>query len=130
MQTARVLMLFRHFAGISEDAPYRFLADQAIQSVTAQMRTNADAEDERLYYYAAAMANLQYRRMTAANSCSLTSAGSAAAQKAAVNQCGIAEEILKSCREQAAPLLKDDAFFFAAADVLSEGRSQCYSPNY
>ena len=113
MQKAKVMQLFRLFACLEHAEPFADLADAAMQRVTAELRPDADPDDSRLDYYAAACAALQYRRMIAAQSCSLTSAGSAAAQNAANSQCGLAEALLHDYRNAAAGLLRDDAFVFA-----------------
>ena len=113
MQKAKVMQLFRLFACLEHAEPFADLAEAAMHSVMQELCPAADPDDIRLDYYAAARANLRYRRMIAAQSCSLTSAGSAAAQTAAKAQCGLAEALLYDYRNAAADLLRDDAFVFA-----------------
>ena len=113
MQKAKVMQLFRLFACLEHAEPFADLAEAAMESVTQELRPDADPDDIRLDYYAAACANLQYKRMIAAQSCSLTSAGSAAAQNAGDRQCGLAESLQREYRKAAAGLLRDDAFVFA-----------------
>ena len=113
MQKAKVMQLFRLFACLEHAEPFADLADAAMESVTQELRPDADPDDIRLDYYAAACANLQYKRMIAAQSCSLTSAGAAAAQNAGDRQCDLAESLQREYRKAAAGLLRDDAFVFA-----------------
>ena len=114
MEKAKVMQLFRLFAFLEDARPWQDLADAAMMRVTAELKPDADPDDPRLCYYAAAEANLQYRRLIAARSVTPTYAGTAAAQHCAGGQCALAERLLNAYRENAADLLKDDAFVFAA----------------
>ncbi|HAG13531.1 MAG TPA: hypothetical protein DCG49_06675 [Ruminococcus sp.] len=113
MQIAKTMQFFRRLAGLEHAAPFQDLVDAAVSAVLRELRDGADQNDIRLAYYAAACANLQYRRLIAAQSCSVTYAGSAAAQKTSDTQCAIAESLVRYYREIAADLLRDDRFLFA-----------------
>ena len=112
MQKAKVMQLFRLFACTEDIRPWEDLADAAIASVEQQRKPDADPEDERLCRYAAALANLQYRRLLAAKAVSPTYAGTAASQRCAEGECILAERFAAAYREEAASLLNDDAFVF------------------
>ena len=112
MQKAKVIQLFRLFACTEDIRPWEDLADAAICSVNAQMKPGADPDDVRLCWYAAALANLQYRRMIAANAATPTYAGTAGSQRCAEGECALAERFAAAYRNDAADLLKDEAFVF------------------
>ena len=112
MLKAKVMQLFRLFSGLEHAAEYADLTDAAVMQVTAALRDGADPDDLRLCYYAAACANLQYRRMRAAAQRSQTFAGTTAGDRADTAQCDLAERLAAAYRDAAAPLLRDDAFVF------------------
>ena len=112
MQKAKVMQLFRLFACTEDIRPWQDLADAAVSAVEQQLKPGADPDDPRLCWYAAALANLQYRRMTAANAVSPTYAGTVPVQHGADGPCALAERFAEAYRKQAAPLLNDDAFVF------------------
>lgn len=114
MEKARVMQLFRLFAFLDDARPWQDLADAAIMRVSAELKPDADPEDPRLCYYAAAEANLQYRRLLAARAVTPTYAGTAAAQHCADGQCALAERLMYAYRDYVSDLLKDDSFVFAA----------------
>lgn len=114
MLESKVIQLFRVLARIENAAPYRDLTDAAIAAVLAELRPDADPEDERLCGYAAAKANLLYQNMIAAASPAPTYAGTVAGNKNDVIYCTLAEWLVRSYRAIAAPLLRDDAFFFTS----------------
>lgn len=124
MQKAKVMQLFRLFACLENAAPFADLAEAAMRGVSAELRTDADSDDIRLDYYAAACANLQYRRMIAAQTCSLTSAGSSAAQTAGDRQCSLAESLQRDYRKAAADLLRDDTFVFTGVPACPTARQK------
>ncbi len=112
MQKAKVMQLFRLFACTEDIRPWQDLADAAIRAVEQQLKPDADTEDVRLCWYAAALANLQYRRMLAAKAVTPTYAGTAASQRCAEGECSLAERFAEAYRKDAADLLRDDAFVF------------------
>lgn len=112
MNEAKVMQLFQVFSLTNEPRKYRDLTDAAMRQVNDALRPGADADDLRLCSYAAALANLQYRRIIAAGSVSPSFAGSAAADRCADGQCSLAEHLVLAYRAAAAPLLRDDAFVF------------------
>lgn len=114
MREAKVIQLFRLFACIENAEPYRDLTDAAIRAVLAELRPDADPEDERLCPYAAARANLLYQDMIAAASPAATYAGAVSNSKNNGRACSLAERLAADYRAAAAPLLRDDAFFFAS----------------
>ncbi len=114
MEKAKVMQLFRLFAFLEDARPWQDLADAAMMRVSAELKPDADPDDPRLCYYTAAEANLQYRRLIAARSVTPTYAGTDVAQHCADGQCVLAERLRNAYRENAADLLKDDTFVFAA----------------
>lgn len=114
MRKAKVMQLFQLFTGLQDVMPWQDLAEAAMCTVRRQLRDDADAEDERLCPYAAALANLQYRRLIAAETVSPTYAGTVAGQRSDVQQCTLAERLMLEYRANAADLLRDDTFVFAA----------------
>ena len=114
MRKAKVMQLFQMFTRLPDVMPWEYLADAAMCTVRRQLREDADADDERLCRYAAALANLQYRRLIAAETVSPTYAGTVAGQRSDVQQCTLAEQLMLQYRADAADLLRDEAFVFAA----------------
>ena len=114
MQKAKVMQLFRLFACLDDARPFEDLADAAMLRITAMLKPEADPDDVRLCYYAAAEANLQYRRLLAARTVTPTYAGSAAGTRADTEQCTLAEQLAAAYRSAAAELLRDESFVFAA----------------
>ena len=114
MQKAKVLQLFRMLAMLDDVKPWQDIAEAAMQSVQQQLKPDADPEDIRLCFYAAALANLQYRRMIAAEAVSPTYAGTVAGERCDTAKCTLAERLVLAYRSDAAALLRDDAFVFQA----------------
>ena len=112
MQDAKVKQLFRLFACLNDARPFYDLAEAAMLQVKDELREDADPNDIRLCYYAAALANLCYRQMIAAESVTQTYAGTVAGGRNDTAQCTLAERLMLAYRKAAAPLLRDDAFVF------------------
>lgn len=112
MQEAKVMQLFRLFSCLDNARPWSDLADAAMLKVQSELRDGADPDDVRLCYYAAACANLSYRQLMAAESLTPTYAGTVSGSRNDTAQCALAERLVMAYRDAAAPLLRDDAFFF------------------
>ncbi|MCQ2408634.1 MAG: hypothetical protein MJ065_08960 [Oscillospiraceae bacterium] len=112
MNEAKIMQLFQNLSLTEDPRKYRDLIDAAMRKVREELRPGADENDSRLYHYAAACANLRFRRMIAAGNVTPTFAGTSADGRHASDPCAIAEQIMCSCRADAAPLLRDDAFVF------------------
>lgn len=111
---AKVMQLFALFAHLKSPEDYRDLAEAAIAQVSRILKPDADPADPRLAYYAAALANLQYRRLRAAqDTVSPTYAGSVTAHRNESIPCTLAERLAAAYRDAAANLLTDDGFVFA-----------------
>ena len=95
MNDAKIMQLFQMFAMIPDAEPWRDLAEAEMKAVRAELRDGADDSDNRLAFYTAARANLQYRRTVAQNT-----PGS------------LAQRLVRAYRAECAPLLRDDAFTF------------------
>ena len=112
MNEAKVIQLFQTFSLTEDPRKYRDLIAAAVQKVRGELRDGADENDPRLYLYAAACANLQYRRIIAAGNVTPTFAGTSADGRTAYDPCALAEQLMITYRAAAAPLLRDDAFVF------------------
>ncbi|MBR4200355.1 MAG: hypothetical protein IKQ91_03640 [Oscillospiraceae bacterium] len=113
MQDAKIKQLFRLFACLEDAKPFYDLAEAAMMQVKDELREDADQNDIRLSYYAAALANLCYRQMIAAEASAQTYAGGVSGGKNGAAQCELAERLMLAYRKAAAPLLRDDAFVFS-----------------
>ena len=120
MNEAKVIQLFQTFSLTEDPRRYRDLIDAAMQKVRDELRPGADEDDPRLCSYAAACANLQYRRIIAAGNVTPTFAGASADGRTPYDPCALAERFMLVYRDAAAPLLRDDAFVF-----LRTGGVQC-----
>lgn len=107
---AKVMQLFALFANLETTDPWRGIAEAAIAQADAECKPDADRSDLRLCYYAAAIANLQYRRCIAAQGAiSPTYAGSVKAKRDDTAPCTLAERLAIAYREAAADLLRGNA---------------------
>lgn len=106
-KTRRLFLLFAQLPNAAEWEP--LLAD-AKRQVMQSLRPGANAEDERLCYYAAALANLSYRRILAAESAkSPTYAGAVPSNCNESAVCAVAVRLEAAYRAHAADLLRDDS---------------------
>lgn len=111
---AQTVRLFLLFSMLADAAPYEAILDAAITEMRQELRPNADPYDVRLCWYAAAIANLRYRQMLAAQSAvSPTYAGAALSARDSSQPCGFAERLVTAYRNAAADLLCDRRFVFA-----------------
>ena len=111
--TAKVLQLFALFANLSTADPWRGIAEAAIAQTERECRPDADRSDLRLCYYAAALANWQYRQIIAAQGAlSPTYAGAVPAQRDDSAPCTLAQRLVLAYRAAAADLLRDSSFLF------------------
>jgi hypothetical protein len=106
MNDAKVMHLFQMFAMIPDAEPWRDLAEAEMDAVKAELRDGADDSDNRLAFYTAARANLQYRRTVAQNT--PVYAGTVPQDA----ECSLAERLVRAYRAECAPLLRDDAVTF------------------
>ena len=121
MNDAKIMQLFQLFSMLPDAEPWRDLAEAETAAVAGLLRPGADPEDSRLNYYAAARANLQYRRIVSAGHVTPTYAGTAASLPDQ-GGCSLAERLVSAYRTACAPLLRDEApFWFAAAP----GKERC-----
>lgn len=108
IREAKVMQLFALFANLAVTDPWRGIAEAAIAQTVRECRDGIDRSDIRLCYYAAALANLQYRRIIAAQSAvSPTYAGSVPAARDDRGPCALAERLVLAYRDAASDLLKD-----------------------
>lgn len=111
---AKVMQLFALFANLETADPWRGIAEAAIAQTERECRPGADRSDIRLCYYAAAVANLQYRRSIAAQGAlSPTYAGTVTARRDDTVPCSLAERLAAAYRR-------------AASDLLSENAAGCF----
>ena len=113
VQTAKVMQLFALFANLRTTDPWRGIAESAIVCVENECKDDADRSDIRLCYYAAAIANLRYRQLIAAQGVSApTYAGAVNVQRDDSVPCTLAQRLVSAYRDAAADLLKDNSFCF------------------
>lgn len=113
MDISQCTQLFSLFSGVSDPDTYLPLIYTAMAECSQQLRDGADAEDQRLCYYAAALANLRYVQMLAARSTlSHTYAGTLAKTHDESIPCGFAERLVQEYRAAVSDLLVDRRFVF------------------
>ncbi len=112
MSDAKVMQLFQTFATLTDGEMWRDLAEAEMSAVYTELRPDADPDDIRLCFYAAARTFLQYRRVVAAGQASPSYAGTTAGGSADHGGCVLAEELVRVYRSHCAPLLRDDAVIF------------------
>lgn len=106
IREAKVMQLFALFANLAVTDPWRGIAEAAIAQTEQECREDADKTDLRLCYYAAALANLQYRQIIAAQGAlSPTYAGTVSAKRDDTAPCTLAERLVQAYRDAAADLL-------------------------
>ena len=112
MQLAKITQLFLLFAGLPRIAGYEDYVQAAAGQVQSELRADADAGDIRLCYYAAALANLQYRTVASAgNAFTPTYAGDLDRRCTESYPCDLAERLVREYRKACLPLLRDDCAF-------------------
>lgn len=110
IQTAQVRRLFLIFSRRSDAKGWETILDAAVRQVTDQLKPDADASDPRLCYYAAALANLHYRTVIAANGAvSPTYAGAMPQNRKDSAPVSFAELLAERFRNDCADLLRDDS---------------------
>ena len=119
MNDARVMQIFQVLSMIQEPEQWRDIAEAEIHAVLSELRTDADPEDDRLCFYAAARTFLQYRRIVSAGQASPSYAGTAAGGAADRGGCTLARQLVTEFRSRCAPLLRDDAFVFLHTEGCS-----------
>ena len=108
-KTRRLFLLFARLTAVGEWEP---ILQAAVEQVTHTLKPNADASDIRLCYYAAALANLHYRMVIAANGAvSPTYAGAVPAARDDSSPCAFARILAERFRNECADLLRDDSAF-------------------
>ncbi|MBQ5335355.1 MAG: hypothetical protein J6Z45_05345 [Oscillospiraceae bacterium] len=111
---AMTVRLFLLFSMQEDAAPWQALIDETIAAVQNELKPDADENDIRLCYYAAAKANLRYRQILAAHGAvSPTYAGSVPRTRDDSTPCSFAERLVTAYRAAAAELLTDRGFVFA-----------------
>ena len=111
---AKTVRLFLLFSMQQDAAPWQALLEAAADEVRQELRPDADPDDVRLCCYTAAVANLRYRQLTAAQGAvSPTYAGSVPRSRDDTKPCGFAERLVLAYREAAADLLTDRGFVFS-----------------
>ncbi len=118
MNDAKVMQLFQALISLPDAEPWRDLAEAEMNAVRAELRAGADPDDPRLDFYAAARAFLQYRRLMTQSV--PTYAGTVAGGGQGAFH--LVEQFVNTYRAACAPLLRDDTFFFAAAQ---SGKGGC-----
>lgn len=112
MQRSKVVQVFLFFARMHSADGWDELIDGAIRRTEQLLRPGADAADERLCWFAAADANLQYRRICAANALQPGYAGSSGAFRDSRAAVAVAKQLRDTCFQDCAPLLRDEGFVF------------------
>ena len=110
MSDARVMQLFQMLALLPDPEPWRDIVEAEMKAVAAELRPGADDSEDCLAFYAAARANLQYRRTVAQNTPGYAGRVSGTAVQDA--ECSLAVRLLRAYRTECAPLLRDDTFTF------------------
>jgi len=118
MQYAKTAQLFQLFSGCAHVCDYDDLILAAVSQVEKKLRDNADPEDSRLCFLAAAIANLQYRRILAAQTAEPSYAGMHTPRTVSGSGCTLAEQLAADYLAAAAPLLRDDSFLFGTVKHL------------
>ena len=109
-QEAKTRRLFLLFACLQHAEEWEPLIQSAVQQVTGSLREGADPSDIRLCYYAAALANLRYRTLIAAQGgISPSYAGKLPAERDDGGACALARRLAEDYRANAADLLRDDS---------------------
>ena len=106
------MQFFLLLAGLEVPEPWEGLVQAAISAAGREMRPGAEPRDLRLCRYAAACANLQYRRMCAARGNRQGYAGKTNSASGD-DPCAVAEALMRQYRKEAADLLTDDSFYFS-----------------
>lgn len=116
MNLSLVTSLFTLFSGVAELDTLLPLIRATVQEVTAQLRPGADAADERLCFFAAALANLRHSQMLAAQEhLTLTAAGTAPTNETTARP-RFAEALMQEYRRAASELLLDPQFCFVGTN--------------
>ena len=111
---AKTVRLFLLFSMQEDAAPWQALIDETVRAVQQELRPDADENDIRLCYYAAARANLRYRQILAANAAVFpTYAGAVPRTRDDSTPCSFAERLVTAYRAAAAELLTDRKFVFS-----------------
>lgn len=114
MQKSKVTQVFLLFSMLSRIDGWEELIDSAAARVEQLLREDADPDDVRLCWLAAADAHLQYRRILAANAVQPGYAGSSGVIRDGRAAAELAAKLRDAYFEECAPLLQDDAFAFLA----------------
>ena len=108
--TERIFLLIAMRENVGE---LQEIVNAAVAEVLAQCREDADRSDRRLCWLAAALANLRWRQMIAAQGAvSPTAAGCVPRDRDDSAPCSFAERLYHDYRDAAASLLRDDSFLF------------------
>lgn len=111
---AKTVRLFLLFSMQEDAAPHQALIDEAIAAVQQELKPDADENDIRLCYYAAARANLSWRQILAAHGAvSPTCAGAVPRVRDDSTPCSFAARLVTAYRAAAAELLTDRSFVFS-----------------
>lgn len=110
---AKTGQIFQLFTGLSSIGAWEELITEAVGAVQGACRENADKNDLRLCYYAAALANLRYRQILGARGATEpTYAGQIPQKRDDRGTCTLAQALVTEYRKAAAPLLRDGGFVF------------------
>lgn len=113
MNMEMVGALFGLFSGEQDVQAYLPLLMSAVREVTQELREDADVRDARLCYLAAAIANLRYAQIHAAQEKAMaTFAGTLRRVTDETEQMQFARELVSAYRGLCAELVKDRCFLF------------------
>lgn len=103
----RLFLIFSQLPRADDWEPILYAAAEQVKN---SLKPDADAGDVRLCYYAAALANLHYRQILAANGAvSPTYAGAMPADRNDSIPCRFARQLAERFRNECADLLRDDS---------------------
>ncbi len=112
MNMTMIGSLFTLFSGEEDHETYLPLLVTAVHEVRRKLRNDADADEVRLCYLCAAIANLRYTQMYGAREKALaTYAGTIARQSDSEQQLRFAMQLVSSYRALCSDLLCDDEAF-------------------
>ncbi|HBI85894.1 MAG TPA: hypothetical protein DDX71_06365 [Ruminococcus sp.] len=112
MLKSKVTQVFLLFSMLPDAGGWEELIDGALCRVEQLLRDDADADDIRLCWLAAADAHLQYRRILAANAVQPGYAGNSGMLRDGRAAVDLAVKLRDAYYQECAPLLRDDAFAF------------------
>jgi hypothetical protein len=113
MNISRIYALFTLFSGETDIKQFEPLIWAAVKDVEMGLKADADINDDRLCFLAAAAANVTYARVIAARNDYGRTFGGVIPQYAG-NASELADSLFKSYKIHAQDLLKDENFMFSS----------------